>query len=151
MPSCLTALSVPEYWRDASLTSFGGIPERARILKSTYRFTQSDASRRFTLADNSPVPKSCIRSMKAQTEHLEAIYARFLGREPRLLMALVSEQLLTYTVAKKSSQDLAWHTKQCNHSVVVKLLDVTHSLPDRNYQSVQPQESGGSPRLGISA
>ena len=37
MPSNLTALSVPEYRPDIRLTSFGGIPRRARILQGTSR------------------------------------------------------------------------------------------------------------------
>ena len=62
-------------------------------------------------------------------------------------------------------QELAWHREEGNPSVVVTLLGVTLSLPDRNdnapspvgrdnlrvpngtQQSVQPQKSSGFPRL----
>ena len=65
--------SVPEYKRDIRFTSFGGIPRRARILQSTFRFTER-------LAETLGEDKEC----------QDAIYGRLLVCETKLVMALVS-------------------------------------------------------------
>ena len=41
-------------------------------------------------------------------------------------------------VEENSSQDLAWHREEVNPPVVVTLLGVTFSLPDRNDNAPSP-------------
>ena len=48
------------------------------------------------------------------TECQDAIYGRLFGCETRLLMALVSEQLLADPIEENSSQGLAWHREEGN-------------------------------------
>ena len=69
------------------------------------------------------------------------------------------------SIDKNSGHDLAWYREDGKHPVVVTLLHINLSLPDRNdntsspvgrndprvpngtQQSVQPQKGGGTPRL----
>ena len=92
VPSQLTAPFVPKYRPDIRLTSFGGIPKKARIFQTTSRFTEQKLGER--LADvhrGYKQPTSEVtQTLSEDMEWKDAIYRRLLGCESRLIMALVS-------------------------------------------------------------
>ena len=111
VPSHLTALSVSEYMLNIRLTGFGSILRRARILQSTYRFTEPNALRRFTSA--ATLTTEVTRALEEGKECQDAIHGRVvLGCETRLLVALVSEKLSADLVDDNSCHDIAWHKEE---------------------------------------